>query len=348
MSKRSARRRLSAADLVAHVQAGKKAGFYLLYGEEGFDRERATDWLIQQLAPDAARDFNTDYLNAEHIQASDILSVYAAYPTLAQHRLLVLRRCEHLNAEACRQLEAMVDHPMETTIVIATATKVDMRRRLFQQLDREGLVVEFRTPYQEKLPGWIQSWARRAGGSIEPAAADMLALLIGRNLRVLAAEIEKALTFVGAGGCITPDAVRQVTGATASSSVFALADATGQGDMARSLALARQLVAHGEQPIHIVAMLARHYRMLLQARSLMDRGMRDARIIARELSISTFFVNGYMEQAQLRSPEATWRAIGALLQADSRLKSLGRRQGMLVLELLILDLCPVQALYRRA
>jgi DNA polymerase III subunit delta len=340
VSKTRSRRRLSAAELVREVESEQLVPFYVLYGEEEYERERAASWLIERLAPQVGRDFNVDVFDADEAQPRDILTAYESYPMMAPRRLVVLRRCDRLAAEACRELEAIVDSPMESSILVAVGGKVDQRRRLFQQMGQRGCAVEFRTPYENKLPQWIQRQTRRAGATIDPEAADMLGLLVGRNLRELAGEIEKALTFVGEEAHITRDVVSRLAGMGRQASVFDMADAVGRGDRPVALSLTRKLVGHGEEPTRIVAMLTRHFQLLLRARTAMAGGISGNQALAAELGVSPFFVSSYLEQARGRSPGQLWAAMGALLTADSRLKSLGRRQAPLAMDLLIEQLCP--------
>ena len=85
-------------------------------------------------------------------------------------------------------------------------------------------------------------------------------------------------------------------------------------------------------------MVTRHFQLLLKAKGLMDKSLpRDK--IAAELGVAPFFLPGYLEQAQHRSAAWLWAGLGALKEADWRLKSQGRRQEHLVLELLVAKLC---------
>jgi DNA polymerase III subunit delta len=336
-------RRLRPADLVQQFRAGQRAPFYLLFGEEGFERDRAAAWLAGQLEPETGKDFNADVFSAEDTPPRAMVEAYNTYPLVASHRLVVIRDCDQLSVEACRELEAVVERPMDSSVLIAVGGKVDHRRRLFQRLGALGWVVEFTTPYADKLPQWIRSQARRAGASMDPRAADMLALLVGRNLRELAAEIDKAMTYVGVGGTITPEVVRALAGTDGQTNIFALADALGSGDVRNGLTLMRKLADLGEEPTRVVALLTRHFQLLLKARQAAADGRRGRDALARVLGVSPYFADSYAQQARNLSASRLWAAMGALRDADARVKSAGRRQCGLVLELLVMQLCKAAA-----
>jgi len=332
-------RSLQPAELVRRLQAGQRAPFYLLFGEEEYERERATAWLIGQLAPAAAREFNLDVFRADDAAPEAIVEAYNTFPLSAAHRLIVVRCCEQLSAEACHALEPIVERPMATSVLIAAGGKVDLRRRFFQRLASAGWAVAFATPYAERLPQWVRQQARRAGARIDPRAADMLSLLVGRNLRELATEIAKASAYVGADGVITPEVVQALAGGDGRTSVFALADAVGAGDRQQALALLRRLLAAGEEPARIMGLLSRHFQLLLKARRAVAQGTTGRDALAAALGVSPFFAGNYAEQARVADAERLWSALVALRDADAQVKSGRARHWPAVLELLILQLC---------
>jgi len=333
--------------LRGEVEGGKRFPFYLLHGEEDFERDAACSWLMEVLAPDQAWDFNVDVFNGDDLDFRDVLSVYASYPMIASHRLVVLKACEKLSGEICKGLEGTVQSPVDTTALIAVGGKVDMRRSFFQGLAEKGRAVEFRVPYDNQVPQWIQRHARRRELAVEPEAVDLLRLYVGTNLRELASEIDKLSTFVGEGGRITREAVEQVVGASRSTSIFEFTDAIGVRDRRKALEFLHRLLDQGEQPARAVAMIARHFHLLLAAQRLMEQSLPRDRM-AGQLGISPYFLKSYLDQARRYPGPELWTGLGALLEADSRLKSLGRRQERLVMDLLIQRLCSPSPLWYQA
>ena len=339
MSKKRNRRGCSPEDLRREVESGKRMPFYLLHGEEEFEREETCIWLTEALAPDQARDFNLDTFRADEFAFQDFHQVYSSYPMMADHRLLVLKGCEKLTADHGKELEGIVDDPLETTVLIAVGGKVDLRRKFFQQLGKQGRSVEFRVPYDNQIPQWIQRYARRSGLTVEPEAGDLLRLLMGGSLRELAGEIAKLRTYVGEGNVITRQAVEQSAGDGRNISIFQLTDAIGRRDRRKSLELLHDLLDKGEEPNRTLAMIYRHYQLLIKAQVLMGKGGGERESMARNLGVSPYFVNAYIEQARANSNAKLWSGMGALLEADSRLKSQGRRLERLVMDLLVEGLC---------
>ena len=103
-----------------------------------------------------------------------------------------------------------IQNPAETTCLIFTGAKIDQRKKFFLELKKHGALVEFKRLYDNKLGGFIQGEAVAHGGSIEPAAAELLSFLIGNNLQELSSQVEKLVAYAGDGKRIVIDDVRAV------------------------------------------------------------------------------------------------------------------------------------------
>ena len=329
---------LSPEELLAEIAKGDIRPFYLLHGDEEYEREALVASLVEALVPAQTRDFNLDVLRAERLEVLDFFQVYETYPMMAESRLIVLRDAEALAADQCRGLERVFAAPVETSQLVVVGQKVDMRRKFFRELSRKGRALEFKPPYDNQVPQWIQRHAKRQGLQIEPAAIQLLSQYVGAKPRELASELEKLVSFAGVGHPITVSAVEQVAGITRGASVFDLADALGKGQGKLAQKLMQKFLSEGEEPTRAVAMVTRHFQLLLKAKVLMGKSLpRDK--MAAELGVAPFFLAGYLEQAQRRSAAWLWAGLSALSEADWRLKSQGRRQEHLVLDLLVTKLC---------
>ena len=329
---------LSPEELLAEIAKGDVRPFYLLHGDEEYEREALAASMVEALVPAQTRDFNLDVLRAERLEVLDFFQVYETYPMMAESRLIVLREAETLTADQCRGLERIFATSVETSRLLVVGQKVDMRRKFFRELSRQGRALEFRPPYDNQVPQWIQRHAKRQGVPIEPAAVQLLSQYVGAKPRELVSEIEKLVSFAGEGQPITASAVEQVAGITRGASVFDLADALGKGQGKLAQKLMQKFLSQGEEPARAVAMVTRHFQLLLKAQGLMDKSLpRDK--MAAELGVAPFFLSGYLEQAQRRPASWLWAGLSTLKEADWRLKSQGRRQEHLVLQLLVAKLC---------
>ena len=335
-----AKSRFSDQDLRRELEAGQVRPFYLLHGDEDFTCERTAAWVIGKLHPQAP-DFNVNHFSGEQFELESFLRVYQAYPMMAAHRLVVLRHCDKLTKETAAVLKDVLDPAVPSTVLVGLGAKLDMRRTLFQHMARQGRAVEFRPPFENQLPQWVRTYTREKGLGIEADAVDLLILYIGPNLRELASEIDKLALLVGTDQAIGRQAVEQGVGLWRGANVFELADAIGRRQGPQALSLMRAWMERGEEPGRAVAMIYRHFRLLLKARSLQQASVRGDEM-ARQMGVSPFFLKNYLEQAQRYPAPLLWRGLEALLEADDLLKSRPRQQQGLIVDMLVSRLCPPQ------
>ena len=334
----------SAESLRRSVKDGERHPYYILHGAEGFERDATCSWLAQRVGPETAADFNLDIFHGDSLDPRRVVDVYQSYPVMASQRLLILKSCEKLAADKCRSLEEIVKVPAETSVVIAVGEKIDLRRSLWRGMSQVGCSVEFKPPYDNQLPAWISRYARRQGIELEADAIELLRVYVGSNLRELASEIEKLKVYKShpegraeSTGPISRRVVEELVGLSRQSSIFALTDAVGQGDRNRAVELTHALLGRGEEPIRIVAMLNRHLQLLLRAKSLESEHPSRAEM-AKHLGVAPFFLQAYLDQANVSSSKALWDKLSAALAADASIKSRGRSQQRLILDICLSDL----------
>ena len=212
-----------------------------------------------------------------------------------------------------------------------------MLRRL-QELAREerARVVLCEKPRKNDLPEWIRGRARLHGVKLEPAAIADLAEFVGDELRQLDQELIKLADY-GAGRTITREEVRRLVAATRAASVFELVDALGLGDAPTAGRLLKHaLDVDSEQPLRLLGMIARQYRLLIRAKALQAEGARPPEM-ARTLNVADWTVPRLLTQASRHSFARLERAMEHILAADEAIKT-GRLTDREAMDVLLAEL----------
>ncbi len=311
----------SPAQVLDAVKKGKISSLYYFYGEEDFQCDQLLNTLIETLIEPAARPFNLDIYRAEDIDIPQIIAQALTFPMMAQRRLIVLKNADRLPDSAPPELLSLIESPPETTTIIITATKPDGRKKLFVELRKRAVAIEFRPPYDNEIPAWIQTHVKTLGRQIASDAAHLLHMSIGSNLRELNSEIEKLFIATPSDPIAREDVV-QVIDNTRGVTVFELADALGHRQLDKAQILIGRLREQGEHPAGTIALLVRHFGILRRAQWISGRRL-PRNVLSSRLKVPAFFVNNYLEQARLFDERALWNAHDALLDADNRLKSSG-------------------------
>jgi DNA polymerase-3 subunit delta len=309
-------------ELETSIRDGRLPALCYLYGEESFLIERATRLLLEKAIDPTLRDFNFNVFFGNESRGIDIVDAALTLPMFADRRAVLVKRAEQLKADALEALLEYVRTPAAGTCLIFNGVKIDQRKKFFQELKRQGALVEYKRLYENKLSGFILGEAKAQGKPMEPAAAELLSFLIGNNLQELSSQIEKLALYAGTHPRITLDDVRDVASSSKAFTVFELARFLGVRDLANALKSLDTLFRNGEEVPMMLGALARHFRQLWRVREMLDRRAPQSDI-GREVGINGYFLGEYLQQAR-NFPRPELRGIfEALYRCDIASKSGG-------------------------
>jgi len=298
------------------------APVYLFHGEESFLADEATRLIVEQSLTQEERGFNLDVVYGSETTVRDIVSHASSYPMMSERRIVVVRGMEKLSLQEKEKelLTQYLDNPSPTTILILIASSVDMRKKPFTSVKKNGLVMEFKRMYENQIIGWIGKRVREQGKGIANDAVSLLAEYLNPSLREIQNELEKLYIFIGDRTSITADDVAAVVGVSKDFNVFALQKAIGQQDLARSMEILQRMIEFGESPTMIIVMLTRYFLALMKISDLRAAG-KSAQEQAREAGVHPFFLRDYHEALGFFGEKNTQDAIRGLVLADERLKT---------------------------
>ena len=159
MAKKKTRAGNSQDKLNAQIQRGEFAPLYLLHGSENVSKEESLRALVDAAVEPASKAFNLDIFRGEEMDAADAVSRATAFPMMASRRVVVVKRLERLRDPDLRTFLPLVDNPVETTVLVFTADKLDGRKKISAALRKNAVSVEFKPPYESELPRWIRNRA---------------------------------------------------------------------------------------------------------------------------------------------------------------------------------------------
>ncbi|HEV8194024.1 MAG TPA: DNA polymerase III subunit delta [Ktedonobacterales bacterium] len=225
--------------------------------------------------------------------------------------------------------------PDSTVLVVLVPEVLDAIHPLLKAAQRHGNVRTFAPLRGPQLENWLMRRARTYETKLAPEAAQLLVNTVGDDLRLLACEVDKLSTYVGAGGSIGPTEVRLLTPVARQARVFDLTDALARRDRPLALELLHELLASGESALGIVALAAFQTRTLLQVKLLAERG-RGVGQIAQLAGLAPFVAEKSLPLARQFSITQLEDAHRALLEVDTALKR-SRMTPEMALDLFILD-----------
>lgn len=326
------------------------------------------------LGPDADP-FAVVGLDALSTPPEDLQPHLTGFSLLAERRLIVVGQASDWTPAQQREVLGMLRAlPPSTFVVLTVAGEQAMSRMplladLMDFIERHGQVLRRAAPVAWKMHPWVEERAKRLGVAIAREAVEELLGRVGADQDRLASELEKLAAYVGAGGRIDVGAVRAVVVATAEGSVFALADALADGKTDVAVQLVRELLpptGADDAAVHFLYVLARHLRLLWQARVLLSAGYDLAKLrevpeefvgkfpadpnIVVAVSGKDWLARKLVNQARRHSEAEIISALSRVYAADLTLKGLVERRlpAEAVAELLVAELFAAKAVQRSA
>jgi DNA polymerase III subunit delta len=311
----------------------KIAPAYFFYGEEIFSIEHLTKILIKKAIEPGTEDFNIDILYGNEVDGARVINAAMAYPMMAPRRMVVVKNIHNMGQNHLSLVEKYVNHPSLTTCLLLTSEKADIKKSIFQKIMQKCVVVEARSLYDNEIPAWIRSYLEERGYTIADEALRLLHAYVGKSLKEISSEIEKIFVNLINKKHIEIKDVENVVGSLRHFNIFDLCDAIGGKNVKKSIYILNQMIQMGETPTAIVAMIYRHFSILIKIKELLLRKTKNNEI-AGILNLRPSFINNYILQSKNFSNEQLQSAFLYLLEADESLKT-SYQKSRLTLELLV-------------
>lgn len=302
------------------LDSKKLKPIYFFFGEEPFLLNQLPERFKIALLDENTYDFNFSLFYAADADVNVIKDTIETLPVMANSRLVIIKNVNEFKDSEWADLHELFSKPVESTVLVMLADKVDKRKKGMKFLMDNAVCSEFKKPYDNQVPQWINFLANNYSLKLSQEATHRLHRLVGNNLSELNNQIEKIKNFVGEKTVIDVTDVNSVVSNSREESVFDFTKAIGKKDRVSALEQLVQLIDQGQNEIGIVTLLARHMRILLTVRSGLDQGIGGAKL-ASMAQVPAYFIEGYCDQARLWPVKKIEDALVVLGDTDRALKS---------------------------
>jgi len=153
-----------------------------------------------------------------------------------------------------------------------------------------------------------------------------LASALGADMGLIASTLEKLYLLKGKDKTIRLEDVESCVTSFSWKSVFELTDAVGRRKLSKALPLFQKMMVSGESAVALLALLARHFRLLSRVKEGETSG------------IPPYFIQDYKKQAEAFSIKELAQKREKIFETDWALKSLPIPSSILF-EKLMMNLC---------
>ncbi|WP_374035419.1 DNA polymerase III subunit delta [Bdellovibrio bacteriovorus] len=321
------------------LEKGQTAPLYFLFGEEPYLLNQSVERFKYAVLTEGAVDFNYSLFYASDADVVSVRDAVETLPMMAQRRLVILKEAQELTDKEWAELETLFETPVDSTVFVILASRVDKRKKQIRLLLDKADCVEFKKPYENQIPSWINYIAQSLGLTISNDAILLLHKLVGHHLTEIEGELKKLGEFVGERRIEVAD-VAQAVSRSKEENVFDFTKAIGENDRVKALELLVHLLDQGQNEIGIVSLVARHVRILLTLKRGMEEGLHGAKL-AHFAQVPPYFLESYLDQARLWTAKKLEQTLVVLSETDKALKS-SPLSSHIWLENLVLKTCGTQ------
>lgn len=263
---------------------------FFLYGQDTYrSREKLRELkekFVREVDPSGA---NLVVLQGDAMKPEDFRNAVSAMSMFVKKRMVVVERLLESGKkpvqEAVVEYLAHKDFPEDHIVVFWEGEITESRKHrntkskakkksadakaladsatqsLRDVLLRQKYVQEFALLTSAEVEQWIATEVKRRGGKITEGATRLLASAVGNDLWRMANEIGK---LVASNASIVENAVRESVIGKTESAIFSFTDALGNRNRDDALRLLMNEREAGIEPLHLLAMMIRQFRILLR------------------------------------------------------------------------------------
>ncbi|MBP1930501.1 DNA polymerase III subunit delta [Ammoniphilus resinae] len=335
---------MDSRNVFKRVQQNDIDPLYTLYGSETFLSEEFIRFLKGKVLDQELEEFNLHIFDLNETPIQDVIQEAETLPFMGEKRLIIGKNAMFLTgAKQTGGVEHHIDallnyiqQPLETTVLVLAVEveKLDERKKVVKLLQKHSTMVAFSPLKEPELISWIQRRAQKLNAGIDDQAANLLKQTVGTDLRTLHQELEKIASYVGARGTITEDVVYQLASRTLEQDIFSLVERVVKLDMTRAMRIFYDLLKNKEEPLTILSLLVRQFRLILHVKILLSKGYTQGQI-ASQLGIHPYPVKLAAEKVKNFSEQGLRNVLAYLAEEDYRIKS-GKIDKKLSLELFMM------------
>ncbi len=322
--------------LEADIKNKRYKNLYVLYGIQSYNRKRYLDALIKVFLPDDDGMNLTRYYGKK-IDLTEVAETVSTMPFFAERRVVVLEETE-LFTKTCDELCDILENIPESTVVIFSEEKADMRLRQTKTAKNAGSVAEFGNLTEDELREWVMARLVKEHRPFTKDALDLFIDRCGTDMWAISNDLEKIISYTFGKDGIRAEDIEALFPAPPEDKIFAMIDAILDGNAESALSYYKDLVLLRTDSGRILSLLRDQFRIMLHAKEMTNEHLSTKQIAADLGGLKESRVRMALSAAKKSSKISLIEKITKCADTDTAIRS-GRISQQLGTETLIIELC---------
>lgn len=249
--------------LTEQIQSGKVAHAYLFSGSRGLGKTSIARIFARELKTDERDIVELDAASNNKVEnVRELNESVFTLPFNSERKVYILDEVHMLSTGAWNALLKTLEEPPAHVIFILATTELE---KVPETVRSRCQVFTFKKPSRQGLSELVLSVAKKEGYTVEPAAADLIALLGDGSYRDALSVLEKALAS-SSDKKLTREETEKATGAPRHALVHELAAALSFSDTEKALSTVRAASEQGIDMQLYLSLVLEYVRQILLLR----------------------------------------------------------------------------------
>ena len=292
-------------------------------GEETYYIDFITDLLDKEVLSKDEKNFNKTVLYGKDTSIEELISHCKRYPMMSKYQVVIIKEGQDLSRKI-ETLSSYVLNPLMSTVLIVNYKykTLDKRKKLFKNIQKFGIVVDFKKIYEDRVPQWIVNQLKIDDFTIEPKACSMLVDFLGNDLKKINNQLSKLKIICWEKKNISPKLIEDNIGISKDFNVFELRNAIGFKNLDKSLIICNYLTSNlNKHPLQMtLSSLFNYFIQIFQYHSINNKSQNN---IATILGVNPFFIKDYSIASKNYSMKKISTIISLIKDVDLKSKGLG-------------------------
>lgn len=226
---------VSFESIMRDIKERKFSPIYILMGEESYFIDKICDAISTSVLPEDEREFNQFVVFGSDVSAAQVADMARELPMMSQYKVVIVKEAQ--NIKNTDQLEKYFEHPSPQTVLVYCHKNgnIDRRKKFVPKAESVGVIFESSKMNDRALPGFVESYLKMRGVTIEQRNAMIIAESIGQDLNRMASELDKlCLALSGNDKRVTSELVEECIGVSKEYNSFELRNAIVSRDVEKA------------------------------------------------------------------------------------------------------------------
>jgi DNA polymerase-3 subunit delta len=213
---------------------------YAVCGAEAFLKRQAVDGIMHRVLGEGDRSLTLSEYDGSTaaLELASVLDDLRTLPFFAEKRLVMVTEADAFITRYRSDLEAYLESPSSCGVLLLECKSLPANTRLHKRIKQVGEVIKCDQPKSNTVPKWLVQRAQEAYECrLDTQAGALLIDLVGEDLGLLDAELQKLSLYVGKRQRIATNDVEALVGHTREEQVWEILTAIAAGDSVKAMQL---------------------------------------------------------------------------------------------------------------